>query len=439
MAISSAAITHAQSLHDVSSAGTQAWSQAARTGRADMLVLGDSVVWVGGHGWDAGLTNAASNTFGLAGTGLIADSDLTGQGYGFQTLGGAFSYNFNTDLSSIPVAQQGYALRTGASGVSPDAGQVATGFGYLIDSNATLDPSAAYNWDLYTAGGPGGGSTGAYRRIGNADAKYYYNTLQTDAPVSIPSSTGGLTKVTFSFDSNTISDEPQQFTLQNATNMSVLYSRMSIPNAKGVTLSSLGYGGQNTHAFYNNVMLAMSSEGRETFLQSLVDGSNSGKLNIVISEGLNDRNDTGESIHDVGLGDTAAGFKDNMSSLISLLRTDWVDAGESYNNLSFTLVGSYQDSYEAPDGSGPLHLFATQEMAMAQADPMISFVDLYDDAPNYATANALGYSEDGVHPTWAGSQVYSNLVMGVIAAPEPSTLGIVGVSLALFARRRRRR
>lgn len=45
---------NAQALHDIPNAGTQSWSAAATTGRADMVVLGDSVVWVQGFGWDEG-------------------------------------------------------------------------------------------------------------------------------------------------------------------------------------------------------------------------------------------------------------------------------------------------------------------------------------------------------------------------------------------------
>ena len=330
-----------------------------------------------------------------------------------------------------------------ASRATPPSAPSASSFGYNV-SGLTLPTNTAYNWDLYTAGGAGGGSTAAYRRIATADNGYGYNFLEAAPTASIPSLSTGLTKVTFSFDANPYSNAPQEFWLANATNVSVLYSRLTLPGAKGVTVSSLGYGGKDTHQFYTDILQSMSPDGRSTYLQSLIDGSNSGKLNIVLAEGFNDRNDNSESVHDVAPGNTPAGFEDNMNSMISLLRSDWSRLGYSPNNLSFTLIGMYQDGYEPSDASGPLHAFAADEMSMAAADPQISFVDLYDDAPTYAAGEALGdfqsypgQPDDLIHPSVSGAQLYSNIVMGVIAAPEPASLGVFATGLLMMARRRK--
>lgn len=102
-----------------------------------------------------GLNYAVNNTFGLAGTGLIADSGVNGQGYGFGTANGIYYGGWSGSIAAIPAAQQGYALRAGAGGDTAGATPL-NNFGYVVDG-ATLNPSAQYNWALYTVGAPGGG------------------------------------------------------------------------------------------------------------------------------------------------------------------------------------------------------------------------------------------------------------------------------------------
>src|SRR5256885_8163406 len=50
--------------------GVANWVNAAKTGRADLFLLGDSIA----QSLDAGFSNAAFNRFGLAGTGTASDT-----------------------------------------------------------------------------------------------------------------------------------------------------------------------------------------------------------------------------------------------------------------------------------------------------------------------------------------------------------------------------
>src|SRR4051794_31336205 len=77
--------SRAQSI--ILNSGMQGWLDSTRTSRADMLILGDSVVWTGGNGWDAGLIRGFSNRVGLAGTGLGVDGGFTGEGEGYAPYG----------------------------------------------------------------------------------------------------------------------------------------------------------------------------------------------------------------------------------------------------------------------------------------------------------------------------------------------------------------
>src|SRR3954468_22072348 len=74
--------TAAWAVAPVVNPGTNNWVTAARTGRADMLVIGDSLV-AGGDGWDAGFINAGARNLGLAGSGITVDSAFGGYGEGY--------------------------------------------------------------------------------------------------------------------------------------------------------------------------------------------------------------------------------------------------------------------------------------------------------------------------------------------------------------------
>jgi hypothetical protein len=427
---------HAAQPSHVVNPGTTAWAEAARTGRADLLIMGDSVTWFQGRGWDQGITKAAAASVGLAGTGLIGDSGATGQGYGFSTYGAKFFNNgWDSSLDAVPAARQGYAPRVGltaTAGATP-----LNGFSYGVDG-MTLDPSAAYDWSLYTASPTGGGGAmGALRRVATANASYSYNVLQTKSSVATATPADGLQKTVFQFAAtpSVASDIPQEFQLRDVTNTSVLYSRLTRPGATGVTVSSLGYGGRPTKDFYNNVWSG-DAAGRAEYLSNVVDGG-SGKLNVMITEGFNDRGDDTASINGVGPGSSAEGFADNVSSLIARVRSDWAADGHAASDLSFTLVGMYADQYDDLPVN-PLFTFSEAERALAEADPQISFVDLFNAAPGYDEAVALGYMFDDTHPSWTGAQAYSEIIFNAIAVPEPTGLALAGVAMVAFARRPRR-
>src|SRR5690242_1399041 len=107
------------SLGNVVNPGTINWADAARAGRADTLILGDSVVYANGHGWDQGFNIAGARDFGLAGTGLIGYS--TGSlGYGYNNYG-SITNGLDPSPSAVPAALQGYNVHSTAvtAGASP--------------------------------------------------------------------------------------------------------------------------------------------------------------------------------------------------------------------------------------------------------------------------------------------------------------------------------
>jgi len=404
--------------------GTSAWADAARTGRADMLVIGDSVTWLGGHGWDAGLIRGGYDTFGLAGTGLD-NGGFNGQGEGYQQGGVGFG-GWSTSVDDVPLDRRGFRWRPTVS--AGDTPRASLGFGI---SGSTLDPTAEYDWHLWTASPAGGGEMGAYRRLGQPP----WTRTATIAPVATQTPGKGLQHTVFHFDARTTNlGVKNEFRLEKTTNTSVFYSRLLSPGATGVTVSSWGYGGKSLLDFYNDRYIggSMTQEGRVGWLRAMVDGG-SGKLNVLIGEGFNDRNETSTSLSGITDGDSPEAFADNMAGLIAAIRSDWQAAGFTAGDLSFTLLGMY----EAGTANDKLRGYASELHDMALADQQLSFIDLFELAPSFPQADALGYMQDNVHPTRDGSLFYGGLVMEQLAVPEPSSLfALMGLGMGVAFRQK---
>ena len=194
---------------DIIHAGTQSWVQAARTGRADMLILGDSVVFHNGNGWDAGFDDALNRDLGLAGSGLVSGgSGIDGNGF---AIGQFYGSPWVSSPAAVPINRQGYVWRGTASTI----GSVPNSAYFAETDGTTLRAPAGYNWNLYTASPVGSGAFGAYSRISSPP----YTTLQTLPTVITNTPADGLQKTVLHFDSPPAAG---QFFLQNVTKTSIL-------------------------------------------------------------------------------------------------------------------------------------------------------------------------------------------------------------------------
>jgi lysophospholipase L1-like esterase len=412
----------------VSNSGTQAWVAAARTSRADLLIIGDSVTTFQGDGWDAGMIQAAHEHFGLAGTGLMDGRGIDGDGYGSYQVPGA---GWDQDPAAAPAARAGHVWKSVHSAGTTARNDLGVG---LAAGNAVLPAGGAYDLHVWSASAAGGGQMGAYRR--SAALSTFPQRRTTFAPVATATPEADLQHTAFNFPAVPGTDaHGHEFFLEATTDTSVYYTRLSRAGATGVTVSSWGYGGKSTLDFYNDLYAGgtMTPAGRAAWLGAVVDGG-SGKLNVVIAEGFNDRNETTPSVHGIEPGSSAAAFADNVTSLMDRLRQDWALAGKPVSDLSFTLLGMYDDA----DTGTRLREYAAALHDLSVADPSVSFVDLYLLAPTFEQAQALGYLADDVHPTRAGAIAYSRLVMDAIV-PEPTgAAAVLLVALPLLHRSRRR-
>jgi lysophospholipase L1-like esterase len=390
-----------------------------------MLVIGDSVVWAGGDGWDAGFIRASADKLGVAGTGIIANSRYTGEGEGYANYG---SYNgWSENPADVPAGKQKFVLRS----TSTTAGNSAKGgFGWGIsDNTGILDPQDHLQMHVWHDSSAAG-TLGYLERNGAAP----FNGLFWGPTAATSPNPTGLTHTVLDFPKGAAgASGDREFFLNDTKNTSVYYSRMLNPEAKGVTVSSWGYGGQSTYAF-EQLYAGWDKAGRLEYLNALVDAG-SGKLNVVIAEGFNDRNETRTSLGGNPDGDSPEAFADNMRALMNIIRADWTDAGNADGDLSFTLLGTY-DIVDRDDPE--LIAYAAQLAQIAQADPRVSFVNLRDITPAYPEAQAAGYLTDGLHLSRAGALAYSSAAMTAIV-PEPTMTASLLLPLLALSRRRRSR
>ncbi len=434
-----AALAPLASAYDpVINAGTINWVKAAQTGRADMFIIGDSMVWHGGTGWDGGMIAGASNTIGLAGTGLI-DGQVrygSGEGEGYEACTYTpTSHGWSDNIADAPANRQNYVARGEVlTATSPNANE----YGIRVFSppfgGNTLDQNAAYDWHLWTASQTGGGSLTPIRRNNMRVMQQELPPVATQTPAQ------GLQHIVAGFDPLDPQDiRPTEFILKDVNDTAVFYQRVVQPNATGITVTSWSYSAETMRSFYLDKWTdpTWDQEGRKSYLSAMIEGG-SGKLNVMIAEGLNDRWE-GHSTPSLGNGllpgNSPEAFADNVQFMIEAVRADWTAAGKNLDDLSFTLLGMYEDGFEAGMGY-PIRDFAQKLQALALADSQVSFIDIGEFCLSYSDAVQAGYMHDQIHLSREGALVYSQQVMDILTVPEPTTLTLITLpALALFRHR----
>ncbi len=396
---------------DVINPSMGTWFSAAKTGRADMLLIGDSMVLHQSDGWDSGMILALKSHTGLAASGLIQDG---GEGEQYAVFGTTAALDLSKQ--AVRADRQGYVWRQRAetAGATPIGDFAAGSLGSPLGVNAGLD------WQLYmvpTANAPQGqGKFEAFSRLGVPD----YNHFTSNTSYTISSPASGLVQKTLHYDSPAqYYGQPMEIHLTNMQNLSVLYSRLSSPGATGASVTSWGYGGRSTLAFYKDYWMGqgMTAEGRKAWFDAMTAGG-SGKLNIVLEEGLNDRNESQASLAGTTPGNSSKAFKENIQGLMSQIRTEWTAAGRNYSDLTFMLLGTYEDYFEGQadqnDSAGALHDYSYALQQIALSDPQVSFIDLLNHAPRYDEALSKGYMFDGVHAAKVATTLYSEMIIDTL-------------------------
>ena len=415
--------------------GVAAWVQAALTGRADVLVLGDSVVFKDGVGWDGGLSAGFDRTLGLAGTGLLSGNygNSNGAGYGYESFGQnpsnwGFEFLPGTDVAAITndeINSDEYARSQhpwGELTVNPRRGTV-TQLGVQVSQEGdTADPDQAFTFEAYVSG------DGALYNVTRTAADG--STVQ----VGLQQLSGTETQlVSFDFAAGATADDafrsiaitdPSQLSFVpfgsdrtlDETPLTVSNFRLLETDSTGATVTSWGYGGESTREFFAEQYEPLGEENRAELLDRVVEGG-SGKLLVFVMEGLNDKKEDQPSLNGIQDGDSTEAFIDNVDTLINQVRSDWAAAGNDSADLEFITFGTYdQDSNVELEG----YSAALQQHALDTED--VSFIDLRTLSGGLTLDQMvdLGYitgpaNGDFIHLTESGSVFYGEAIATLLA------------------------
>ena len=419
--------------------GVAAWVQAALTGRADVLVLGDSVVFEGGVGWDGGLNAGFDRTLGLAGTGLLSGnfSNNNAAGYGYESFGqnpSNFGFEFipgtdvdaltNDEINSDEFARVQHPF--GQITVKTGRGTVAEIGVQVSEQGDTAEPDQAFTFQAYVSGDGALYNVTRTAADGSTIEVGLQQVVGDDAQLVSFEFAAGET-ADDAFQSIAITDpSPLSFipfgsdrTLDE-TPLTVGNFRLLETGSTGATVTSWGYGGQSTREFFEEQYAPLGQENRAELLDRVVEGG-SGKLLVFIMEGLNDRNETQPSLNGIEDADSSEAFVDNVSTLIDQVRADWEAAGNDTSDLEFVTFGTYdQNSDVRLEG----YSAALQQHALDNEG--VSFIDLrtLSDGLTLDEMVELGYipgvaedgsGEDFIHLTETGSVFYGEAIASLLA------------------------
>jgi hypothetical protein len=325
---------------------------ALRSGRVDVIGIGDSNQLLGGHGWDHGWNFALASGPGLYATGLHSAGENAGNsaGVGYRcatisTLGtGLFAY-------AAPAPQRDLlSFAHGATPLSPlvvptgSSASTAINLGFQIEASHPIGTNGRLRFHSVVACWPG--STAIVQpsvRLGQAP----WTTLSTLSPLQLSGLGGTVTRSWVEIPAAARNAALNfRWTPWGAANIDgpfmALYMRAeSADTAVGTSFHTLyGTGGMSAHDIAEHLR-STPIQTLSLFLSEASRLQSRGVL-VRINTGLNDRNETLPSV-DAGIlpGNSEAAFEDNLRAIIARVRQAWDAAVLPPEQLYFLLTVSH--------------------------------------------------------------------------------------------------
>jgi lysophospholipase L1-like esterase len=329
---------------------------ALRSGRVDVIGIGDSNQLLGGHGWDHGWDHgwnfALASGPGLYATGLHSAGENAGNsaGVGYRsatisTLGtGLFSY-----VAAAPQRDL-LSFAPGATPISPlvvPAGSsvsTAINLGLQIEASHPIGTNGRLRFHSVVACWPG--STAIVQpavRLGQAP----WTTLSTLSPLQLSGPSGTVARSWVEIPAAARNAALNfRWTPWGAANIDgpfmALYMRAeSADTAVGASFHTLyGTGGMSAR----DIAEHLRSTPIQTLSLFLAEASRLQSRGVLvrINTGLNDRNETLPSV-DAGItpGNSEAAFEDNLRAIIARVKQAWDAAALPADQLYFLLTVSH--------------------------------------------------------------------------------------------------
>ncbi len=341
------------------------WAGVA-SGRADIVMIGDSNQLFGGSGWDHGVTRAAAGRLPLYATGLFSAGENQGNGagvgyrsYNFSTLAsGAFAYTGApaglAPYLTAPLMQPlGYA-RVGAGLTVP----IGTNHGAVVEADSPLDVNARLRMHLtYGSFALGAGNFRPCIRL----QQWPFGNLAV-APVT-PSSTGqqGVRSTTLDLPAGQ-RDAALNFRWAPAVGPEAqpilgpflaYYTRVeNLDRPSGISCHTLyGVGGQSARDMAE-ALQACPDQYLGLFFSKVRELQGpSPRVLVRINTGLNDRSEPLPSVgpHPQAPGNSAGAFADNLRAIHARVSSVWTQMGWPPEELHFVLTVSHP--IDDPDDS----------------------------------------------------------------------------------------
>jgi hypothetical protein len=388
----------------VNGAALKPFVDAAKTRRVDIAGVGDSnqIAGPGGdYGWDHGYAKAWTDRYGEYATGLFG-ANAEGAWDGPEGYIDSWSYPYGAARTGAPAALDKYRLwydsqSDGGNDFPPSYAYF--GPDYVEPTNhwnsmlvvRKQSPLWGQNlrWRL-TYGtfdtGAGGftpsvmGSTGAH--------------LVTGPRVSTSTGTLGLADGAFNVPAaayKNLADNSLNFALSYSGQGTMrgpffaLWQRAEGDRTSGVAYSTMLAQGGKALVHAATALNTQSDDALREYIRNLVQLQDGPKMLLVqVKHG---GNDGGYSIPSVGpnptRSDTPAGFADNMTALITRMRSSWIAMGYDPKNLMFEYGPYHPREGEAGDGTG-------RTITQRLADFESSIINLSQQHPEYNLAVVRG-------------------------------------------------
>jgi hypothetical protein len=367
------------------------WDKA-RTGRVDVVALGDSNQFQLGHGWDAAWIRALSNRFGLYATSLLAVGEGSGNGFAAgdrfnifpQASSGQYEYAgapgpLDVYLNNPPslLAPMNYMYLPQGRTVS---GQVATGM--VMAANCWLDVNEPLRFH-FTYGLFGGAGAGGFQPVIRRDSTPF-TVLATSPPISTRTGEIAADRIEHGTLDLPAADRQHPIALRFTTSVGnvvgpfiAYYQRAEgLARPVGASFSTIyGLGSQSARA----MALALQTSSDETLtlyfsrIRALQDDPK--RVLVRVNTGLNDRAEILPSVGPAQVqdGTSADAYEDNLRAIITRISQVWTLNGWAEDELFFLLTPSHP--VDNPDQ--PLLLeYRQRAEALALAFPRTATVRL---------------------------------------------------------------
>ncbi|MDX2115569.1 MAG: hypothetical protein SFZ24_08115 [Planctomycetota bacterium] len=329
--------------------------ERARSGRVDVVGLGDSNQVFGGHGWDHGWGRTLAARFGLYATPLFSAGENQGNG-------SSIGYRSQA-MSTLPANQFAYAgapagldaFLPGSTPVPPLnyvcllAGTGGAGFtpGVYIEAGGPLSVAGALRLHMvYAEFGPG--TTGFFQpaiRLG----QWPYTQLVAGPVISTAGAAPGVRTATLDLPpaarNSNIEARWSPFGTTIAAPFLAYFQRLEAPDQPhGASFTTLyAQGGQSARDMAASLLTAPDEQLTLFFSQIRALQSDPRAVLIRVHSGLNDRNETLPSTGPTALtpGSSPAAFADNLRQIIQRIELVWSAAGWPTSELFFLFTVSH--------------------------------------------------------------------------------------------------